>query len=567
MSATARVAQESQPGRSGKTGGAVKKVYVGMSADLVHHGHVRLLDRAAELGEVTVGLLTDEAIASYKRIPWLTYDQRKRVIASLRQVRHVIPQFELDYTANLRALRPDFVVHGDDWKHGVQADTRSRVIEVLAEWDGELVEVPYTTGVSSTAMREALANCTTPPAPHGVQHLTPRQPRADCDASGSRGDRSRPSLTRTYLGPGTLGAVSHIVSGVRPRRVMLVTGRESYFDSGACEALAPHLNDLCVHRYEGFRPNPRLSEVKQGIAALRSFKPDLVIAVGGGSVLDMAKAMNVMAAQTCTLEEALADGSQVGTRPPPLVAIPTTGGTGSETTRFAALYDTNRKLSLSHDLLRPDYAIVDAELTASMPPRLTATTGFDALSQAIESFWAVGATRRSQALALAAIERINRSLSAAVNHPDMDSRVAMAEGAHLAGKAIDISRTTAAHAVSYALSIHHGVPHGHAVALTLGSFVRLNASGGKLNDMRGQEYLAHKLEILCEWFEVTDVGGLSQRIENLMREVGLHTRLSDLGIGSEDVERIVTEVNVERLGNNPVAVSANDLRTILTNLL
>lgn len=138
-------------------------VYVGMSADLVHPGHLNLLRAAAELGSVTVGLLTDAAVASYKRLPYMSFEQRRQVVEALRWVDSVIPQHTLDYSENLRALRPTFVVHGDDWREGVQRDTRQRVIDVLNEWGGELVEVPYTAGISSTALNSAMKQVGTTP--------------------------------------------------------------------------------------------------------------------------------------------------------------------------------------------------------------------------------------------------------------------------------------------------------------------------------------------------------------------------------------------------------------------
>lgn len=133
-----------------------KKVYLGMSADLVHPGHLNIIKKAAELGEVTVGLLTDSAIASYKRLPYMSFEQRKEVIESLKGVSNVIPQHTLDYVPNLESLQPDFVVHGDDWREGVQRATRQRVIETLGRWGGELIEVPYTKGISSTSLQKVL---------------------------------------------------------------------------------------------------------------------------------------------------------------------------------------------------------------------------------------------------------------------------------------------------------------------------------------------------------------------------------------------------------------------------
>jgi phosphoenolpyruvate phosphomutase len=138
-------------------------VYVGMSADLVHPGHLNILKKASELGEVTVGLLTDEAIASYKRLPFMTYEQRKLVIESVKGVAQVVPQETLDYVPNLRRYRPRYVVHGDDWKEGVQKKVRQDVIDALAEWGGELVEVPYTQGISSTKLNDALKEIGTTP--------------------------------------------------------------------------------------------------------------------------------------------------------------------------------------------------------------------------------------------------------------------------------------------------------------------------------------------------------------------------------------------------------------------
>ena len=134
-----------------------------MSADLFHPGHLNVIKVAREIGDVTVGLLTDEAIASYKRLPYLDYEQRAAVLSEIKGVARVIPQETLDYVPNLRALKPDVVVHGSDWKTGVQAATRQRVIETLAEWGGELIEPDYTEGVSSTELNKRLKEIGTTP--------------------------------------------------------------------------------------------------------------------------------------------------------------------------------------------------------------------------------------------------------------------------------------------------------------------------------------------------------------------------------------------------------------------
>lgn len=142
---------------------STKKIYVGMSADLIHPGHINIISEAEKLGEVTIGVLTDSAIASYKRLPFLSYEQRKGVVENIKGVSQVVPQDTLDYRDNLRAYKPDIVVHGDDWKTGVQSRTRQQVIDTLAEWGGELVEIGYTEGISSTKLHEGLKEVGTTP--------------------------------------------------------------------------------------------------------------------------------------------------------------------------------------------------------------------------------------------------------------------------------------------------------------------------------------------------------------------------------------------------------------------
>lgn len=140
------------------------KVYVTMCADLIHHGHINVLRQAAELGEVTVGLLSDKAIASYHRLPYIPFEQRKIIVEGLKGVNCVIEQETLDYTDNLQVLKPDFVVHGDDWRAGPLREIRLQVIETLKEWGGKLIEIPYTQGISSTAIYKNLKEIGTTPA-------------------------------------------------------------------------------------------------------------------------------------------------------------------------------------------------------------------------------------------------------------------------------------------------------------------------------------------------------------------------------------------------------------------
>jgi len=140
-----------------------KTVYVGLSADILHKGHINILKIANLYGNVCVGLLTDEAIASYKNIPYLDYEKRKIVLENIKYVKKVIPQKTLDYVENLNLIKPDFVVHGDDWKNGVQKKTRERVIKTLKKWSGKLIEPKYTKNISSSLIKKEMTNIISSP--------------------------------------------------------------------------------------------------------------------------------------------------------------------------------------------------------------------------------------------------------------------------------------------------------------------------------------------------------------------------------------------------------------------
>jgi len=142
----------------------MKKVYVGMSADLIHSGHLNIIKEAGKYGDVIVGVLTDEAIVSYKRLPFLSTEERKVIVENIKGVSEVVLQETLDYVPNLEKLKPDYVVHGDDWRTGPQRETRERVIKTLDKWGGKLIEPKYTPGISSTKLNTEVRGRGTTPA-------------------------------------------------------------------------------------------------------------------------------------------------------------------------------------------------------------------------------------------------------------------------------------------------------------------------------------------------------------------------------------------------------------------
>ena len=130
----------------------MKTVYLGMTGDIIHPGLISIIQKGAEYGELIIGLLTDKAIATHKRLPYLTYSQRKQIVENIKGVSKVIPQDEWSYIPNLRLLKPDYIIHGDDWKEGKNSKLRAEVFEVMKEWGGEVIEIPYTKGIDQTAL-------------------------------------------------------------------------------------------------------------------------------------------------------------------------------------------------------------------------------------------------------------------------------------------------------------------------------------------------------------------------------------------------------------------------------
>lgn len=377
-------------------------------------------------------------------------------------------------------------------------------------------------------------------------------------------------MQKDYFGYCSIKNLKQIINNYSFRNIFLVTGEKSYSLCGAEKILSELLLGYSVFRFSNFAENPKLGDVEKGIGYLKECSYDGIIAVGGGSVIDIAKLTNIFAAQEELILDYLKGRATIKNRGRPLIAIPTTAGTGSEATQFAVLYVDKVKYSIDHKYLLPNIAIIDPQFTLSMPPYLTATTGMDALCQAIESYWCINSTEKSKEYAKEAIDLILKNISEAVNKPSKHSRSEMSKAAHLAGKAINITRTTAPHAISYPITSYFNVSHGHAVSLTLGSMLVYNSEVNKddVVDKRGLNYIKTTSNELNRLLECSNVYESQKKINKLMQEIGLYTRLSDAGMKKEeDIQIILDNVDIERLNNNPRAITKKSLREILFNLL
>jgi alcohol dehydrogenase class IV len=370
---------------------------------------------------------------------------------------------------------------------------------------------------------------------------------------------------KVYLEPGAIRYLKDVLDELSPQRIFLVTGKSSYTSSGAEVALAPLLQDYRITRFYDFEQNPKIEDVEVGLEMFRENNYDLIIAVGGGSVLDVAKLIRIFDAQDSAPLGIITRKEKIQNKGIPLIVIPTTAGSGSEATHFAVVYVDRTKYSVAHEYVLPEIAIVESTLTHSMPPKLTAVTGMDALSQAIESFWSVNSTDESKTFARQAIPLVMKNLEKAVRHPSLETRFAMAKASHLAGQAINISKTTAPHAISYVLTSYFGIPHGQAVGLTLGDFIIYNSKvdSKTLVDNRGVLFVQESMAELCKCLGAQTPIKAAMRIEGLLENIGLATRFDKLAIQGKDVaEFVINEVNMERLSNNPRGVSQEFLASL-----
>ena len=344
-----------------------------------------------------------------------------------------------------------------------------------------------------------------------------------------------------------------------PLKILIITGESSRHRA---EELANNgLSEYEVALLSGIPADPTVVSVQEVVRRVETSSPDWIIAIGGGSVLDTAKAAAVLAKNDGDTAGYLGGEHQFKFPGIPLVAIPTTSGSGSEVTPYASITDSGKmaKNSLSHDYLYPKYAVLDPSLTLSLSPWQTAVSGMDALSHSIEGYWSNRATAVTDDHAISAAKILLAGLPEAYAKPDdLESRRAAMDGSMLAGLTISNARTTAVHAISYPMTVYYHVPHGLACALLLPSVIRYNS--GAMN--------AAKERRLLDALKLDSMNNLADAVENVQGRLGLPRRLGEVGIGQGNVSTIVANgFRPDRMSNNPREISAADLTKILEQLV
>ena len=365
--------------------------------------------------------------------------------------------------------------------------------------------------------------------------------------------------TRVIFGNGRLADLKAVVDGVAgsDSRVFLVTGRHSLRARGVLQRIVGGIGLSRVSLFDDTPPFPSPEAVDDALAKCRESGADVVVAVGGGSALDLAKVVAILTPHKGTALDYANRKRSIRGRGLPFVAAPTTSGSSSEVTSGAALWDMvgKRSLGISSPLMFPTVAVVDPQLTMSMSKRLAAASGMDAFTSAFESYWSLESQPLTDAINLRVIADYAVNLERSCLQGDLDSRTACSFAATMSGIAYSNSHPNVCHAVGSPLTLFWGAEHGQAVGVTLSSFLKWNAPA-----------IAHKLPALLRALGVEDLDAGAARIEQIMSRCGLKTKISALGVGPDDMDTLLDNIRWERTAVLPRPIEREDARALLEQL-
>jgi len=374
-----------------------------------------------------------------------------------------------------------------------------------------------------------------------------------------------------YIGFNSIRKLEIILTKNNFRKIFLITGRKSFENTNIKKIIFNILKNYELCQFNDYTLNPKVEDIKKGVELFKKEKCDVIVAIGGGTVIDIAKCISIFSTNQGKIEDFILGRARIKEKGIPTIRIPTTAGSGSEATHFAVVYIAHKKYSIAEPkYLKPHFIIVDPQFTLSLPSNISAISGMDAFCQAIESYWNINSTTKSKNYAKTSIKLIINNLLEVVKNPDNNSRYNMALAANYAGKAINITKTTACHAISYPMTSFFNVPHGQAVAITLPPMLEFNSevSESDILDTRGLKYVKKTMKDLISIIGAKSFSEAKELIKNLMENIGLETKLINLGIKTEEDINLIIEngFNAERVKNNPRKLTESKLRKILDEI-
>jgi len=350
--------------------------------------------------------------------------------------------------------------------------------------------------------------------------------------------------------------IAKLIDEINPKKIFLIYGKGSFYatKSNSLDVF----NQSIIEKIIIKQSNPDTANLIEMLSLFKITSYDMIIAIGGGSIIDYGKLM-IYFTNKNDIYSFIDGNSNSNVKKIPFLAIPTTFGSGSEATSFAVLYHQKTKFSVTSSFLLPSTSIICHELGSSMPDKVLGATIMDALCQAIEGFWSKNSTELSREYSYKALQLLIPQIENIQLTDKFYKDISLAS--NLAGKSINIAKTTAAHALSYYFTMEHNVPHGNAVGLTIVQLFKHNMVSVFSNDFSNKEIKT----IFKELNElIPNYNFLSGLINNLSTRFNLIMSIKELS-SKINFSNIIKKINLERLANNPVVINNKDLLKILEN--
>ena len=346
------------------------------------------------------------------------------------------------------------------------------------------------------------------------------------------------------------------------KKIFILCGKNSFVTSGAKKFIEESLIKKEVKFLYKISNIPILEELIKIINDIRNFKPDLILAIGGGAIIDYAKIANLVEVKDNLKELIINYNYPFKNKYTKLAVIPTTAGSGAEVTSNAVIYVDQIKYSFENELLKPDNFFLIPEFLISAPYKIKSSAGFDAIAQAVESLLSKKSNEQS-------VEYASKSLRVSINsyisfleNPNIKNATEMSIASNLAGKAISISKTTAPHAASYPFTSLFNISHGHAVSLFFEKFIKYNFDN--LNRSETNFNIKKRFDHLFKLFDTNNINEFNSKIILIKKKARLEDNLKILNIDiNKSSEKIIKGINLLRLGNNPVKINERDIYNII----
>lgn len=346
--------------------------------------------------------------------------------------------------------------------------------------------------------------------------------------------------------------IDDFCNAIKEKKILIVSG-ERCKKLSVVKSIIGKIQNVCY--FSDFSPNPTYESVVKGVDVFKRNNCDAVLAIGGGSAMDVAKCIKLFSTMKDDENYLIQPFMENGI---PLYVVPTTSGTGSEATKFAVIYYNGLKQSVMHESIIPSVVLLEPNVLENVPEYQKKVTMLDALCHAIESFWSVNSTEQSRLYSKKALEIIFANMESYLNN-EFSGNKNMLSAANIAGRAINISQTTAAHAMCYKITSMYGIAHGHAAAIVLPKIWRyMLYNTDNCIDSRGKIYVESIFKEIALAMKCDTVEGAISKIEKLLENLEIHSPK----VEKKDLDEMILSINIERLKNNPIRLKKENIKEI-----